>query len=380
VPGGWPAQTTAPATSEAGGLSGDEIVKRISPAVAVLLEGDAAGTLRGVGSAVVVRPDGVLLTAYHLVRNARTVQVRLTSGEVYDRVELLAWDERRDVAAVRIPATGLPVLTVMPLSDAASGQQVFVVSTAGSLPWTASQGVVSALRLADEVPGAGDGYRLIQFTAPVSPGSSGGILVDMRARMLGIVVGSGRGQNLNFAVPIESVIGLADGSSVTALASGANLRLPSQRPDPPVATAPAPPPEVSERERSEMLTSRDPKKIVRAFRTIYVKRTPLPWMTKEMLEHALQTQPEFGAWDLTLVKDPRLADVTIDVVVPAFTFDYHYSMTHQNSSILLLAGKTHAVTGLDGSTAVAKNIMKDIKRAERPLPGVSEGKVEEKKI
>jgi hypothetical protein len=67
------------------------------------------------------------------------------------------------------------------------------------------------------------------------------------------------------------------------------------------------------------------------------------------------------------------------VIVPAFTFDYHYSMTHQNSSILLLAGKTQALPGLHGSTAVAKNIIKDIKRYERSLPGVSEGKVEEKK-
>jgi hypothetical protein len=65
--------------------------------------------------------------------------------------------------------------------------------------------------------------------------------------------------------------------------------------------------------------------------------------------------------------------------VPAFTLDYHYSVTHQNSSILLLAGKTRALTGLDGSTAVAKNIMKDIKRYERSLPSVSERKVEEKK-
>ena len=77
--------------------------------------------------------------------------------------------------------------------------------------------------MADEVPGAGSGYRLIQVTAPASPGSSGGVLVDERARALGIMTGSlSRGQNLNFAVPVDSVAGLATATGGTAFASGAS--------------------------------------------------------------------------------------------------------------------------------------------------------------
>lgn len=85
---------------------------------------------------------------------------------------------------------------------------MFAVKNGAGLPWTASSGVISAVRSADEVPGAGSGYRLLQFTAPLSPGSSGGVLVDGQARALAIVVGFlSAGQNVNFAIPLDSIVG-----------------------------------------------------------------------------------------------------------------------------------------------------------------------------
>ena len=65
------------------------------------------GQLSGMGSRLVVRSDGIVLTANHVVKGCE-VQVRLKNRDVYDRVELVAAEERRDVAALRIPATGLP--------------------------------------------------------------------------------------------------------------------------------------------------------------------------------------------------------------------------------------------------------------------------------
>lgn len=349
------------------------IVDRVSPAVAVVLAGKQGGGT-SLGSAVVVRQDGVLLTAYHAVKGARQAQVRFKNGEIYDKVELLAFDERRDVAALRVSATNLPVLPTAGMEETRPGDTVYVVSNAGALPWTASSGVVSALRVADEVPGAGSGYRLIQFTAPVSPGSSGGVLVDVQARLLGIIVGSRTGQNLNFAVPIESVVGLANRSGGTLLASGADLQLPG-RPAPdaggPSGIAPPPPAELSDRERSEALASRDPMKILRSFRTIYVESHTI-WMESQMLEHALRERPEFGVWGLEVVKDPSLADLKIEVHVPVFTFDYHYTVTHQNSSIVLVAGKVRAASGLDAAPKIAKNFMEETERSQRPLPSGKE--------
>jgi S1-C subfamily serine protease len=93
-------------------LSGDQVVERVSPSAVSILVGKGDGQVAGVASGVIIRSDGVILTANHVVRGMREVQVRLKSGETYDQVELIASDERRDVAALRIPATGLPVLPI----------------------------------------------------------------------------------------------------------------------------------------------------------------------------------------------------------------------------------------------------------------------------
>src|SRR3990170_3415229 len=74
-------------------LPGPMITQRVAPTVALVLVGDGGGRLSQTGSGIIVRPDGVLLTAYHLIQDAKEIQVRLQNGEAYDRVELLAVDE-----------------------------------------------------------------------------------------------------------------------------------------------------------------------------------------------------------------------------------------------------------------------------------------------
>ena len=138
-------------------LAPDQIVDRATPAVALVMVGKSPSELTGIGSGIVAREDGVLLTAYHILREARSAQVRFKSGEVFDNVWLLGVDARRDVAAIRISASGLPVLPVAPANQVKPGEVVFLISQAAALPWAVSSGSLSAYRMADEVPGAGSG-------------------------------------------------------------------------------------------------------------------------------------------------------------------------------------------------------------------------------
>src|ERR1039458_4031806 len=165
-----------------------DVLARVSEATAIILSGEGAGRLTSISTGVIVRSDGVLLTSYHALKNAREVQVRLKSGETFDRAVLMGVDERRDVAAVKISAGNLPSLTI-----------------------GAGQGIFAAVVLADEIPGAGQGYRVLQFTAPVAPGASGGPLVDAKGNLVGIITRA-NAQGAAFAVPVESVIGLLDGN------------------------------------------------------------------------------------------------------------------------------------------------------------------------
>jgi len=336
------------------------------PSVATVLAGDAKEQSLRLASAVVVRQDGVLLTAYHVVKDAREVQIKLKNGETYDDVALLGVDQRRDIAALRVSATNLPTLPIASLDRVKPGMAVYSVSQAAALPWTASSGLISAVRMADEVPGTGAGYRLLQFTAPVSPGSSGGLLVDSSGRLLGIIVGAAPdGQNLNFAVPIESVIGLANMRAGTAFSSGSSLEL-LRTATVSAANKPRAGIDVQGPEKSEPISSRDPEVILRQFRTIYV-RSKTVWMKDEVIKNALRQTPEFKSLGLVIVENAKVADALLVTDRVLFTWDFTYSLSHQNTSIVLASGKFTQIDGITAANTIAKDVLKRVKAARAPV-------------
>jgi trypsin-like peptidase len=340
-------------------LSGDQVVERVSPAAVSVLVGKGDGQVAGVASGVIVRNDGVILTANHVVKGMREVQVRLKSGEIYDQVELIASDERRDVAALRIPATGLPVLPIGNSANAASGAMVFVVSNAVGLPWTASSGILSATRMADDVPGAGSGYRILQFTAPLAPGSSGGVLVDGEARILGIVVGSfSVGQNVNFAVPIDSIVGLANVSGGMRFDSGARLQTFGARttsaaaiPANPPAAAPVAPPGFAL-----------PRPEQRQIRTISVHSKTI-YLRRERLQDDIHKTGLFPQLGLRFADYGQTADVAITVDRPVMTFDWTYTLVYQPKSLTLASGMVEATDEFDAGPKLAAVIVEQLASA-----------------
>jgi S1-C subfamily serine protease len=347
-----------------------QIIERAYPSVALVLTGRTPEQTTSVGAAVVVRQNGILLTAYHVVKDAYAVQVRFKSGEIFDQVQLLGVDARRDVAAIKIIAAALPVLPVAVAAQAKAGDGVTVVSHPASLPWSASAGVVSAFRLADEIPGAGSGYRLIQFTAASSPGSSGGVLIDKLGNALGVIVGSlPGGQNLNFAVPIDSVIGLSDTAATKSFASGAELSQPNLAATvvagnppvtPPVRSDPPNPGATPEApEKSDLLSaSKDPDFILRNFKTMYVEARGAQFFGSDQMKTALGGNKEFANLNIRIVDDRRVADTVLEVGY-TFAWDYPFELKHQNTTVVLLSGKgVGPFSGVAGAASVASEFVK----------------------
>ncbi len=375
------AQAQAPASEAA--LTSEQIIEKATPSVALVLVGKTPSQLGGVGSALIVRENGILLTAYHVVRDAQVVQVRFRNGEVFDSVQLLGKDVRRDVAAIRISAAALPVLPLASAGKAKAGDPVWEVSNAAALPWTASTGIISSYRLAEEVPGAGSGYRVLQFTAPVSAGSSAGVLVDAQGRALGLILGSVTGgQNLNFAVPVENVLGLADAPVAQTFGSGAELRLPAEsvttRVQKPVQAEPAgsaeAAPNAEDLARSEVLKSKDKVFILRNFRTMCVDTRKAEFFGNRQMQAALLRNKDFAGLNVSLVDDPNLADVVL-VVEYTFAWDYPFTLRHQNTDMILLAGKgLGAFSGPGGAADVARKLINLLKpyRTSTPVPPSSE--------
>jgi hypothetical protein len=318
------------------------IFEHAKAATVIILTGEGAGRLRSIATGVIISKDGVLLTALHAIKGAAEVQVRLANGEVFDRVELLGSDDRRDVAALKISAGALPALALGSTASLAQGNLVYAVTNASGLTWSATEGILSAIRPADEVPGAGSGFRLLQFSAPVAPGSSGGALLDHTGAVVGIITAT-KG-SAGFAVPIESVLGLPDSGHRIALGSGASLQMPVK------VAAEVP-------QSSAAIVDSDPKQILKNARTIYIRSKTL-FLTVDTLDRALALDKDWPKLGLTIVQDQRVADLLIEIDRPLFTYIHTFVIADKRTSIVLGSGKVTAFDGTIASDGIAKDIVK----------------------
>lgn len=175
---------------------------------------DSKGEVYKRGSGFLVRPEGVILTNYHVIAHSKQGTVRLANEDAYDTVEVLDIDKRKDIALIKIKAISLPYLALGQSNTVEVGETVFALSNPlGVLQNTLSQGIVSGIR-------QGDGYRYFQISAPISQGSSGGPIFNAKGEVIGIAVASlEEGQNLNFAVPIDYAKGMLPSNQPKPLAS-----------------------------------------------------------------------------------------------------------------------------------------------------------------
>lgn len=178
-----------------------ELAEAASRAV-VLITVETAASARQ-GSGFLVDSSGRILTNEHVIRDARSVRVKLSSGDVYDAVDVLATDDRRDIAVIQIAGYNLPALPLGDSDSVRTGSPVVLIGSPLGLENTVSTGIVSARRQEPE------GFQLFQVSAPASRGSSGGPVLSQSGLVVGIASSQMQaGQNLNFAVPINYARGL----------------------------------------------------------------------------------------------------------------------------------------------------------------------------
>lgn len=161
---------------------------------------DETGMPRASGSGVLIAPGGIILTNFHVVRGGAAYAVHIENCEtVFQTDELLKYHPDFDLALLRLP--GCPGRAI-PLYDGPAlrrGQQVVAIGSPLGLFNSVSDGIIAGFRTLN-------GIDMIQFTAPTSPGSSGGALLDRCGHLIGIVTaGVSGGQNLNLAVSYEII-------------------------------------------------------------------------------------------------------------------------------------------------------------------------------
>src|SRR5260370_31041496 len=184
-----------------------QITKKISPAV-VLIKGNT-NSGEALGTGFIISSDGKVATNLHVVESLKSGGVQLASGEKFDSFSILLFDARKDLAVIKIPGFDLPTVVLGNSNNVQVGEPVLAVGSPLGLQGTVTTGVISSMR---DDP-AGGGFKVIQTDASVNPGNSDGPLVNRAAEVLGIVTFKIRGgENLNFAIPINYLRGLADSS------------------------------------------------------------------------------------------------------------------------------------------------------------------------
>jgi serine protease Do len=165
------------------------------------------------GSGVILRSDGLIVTNNHVIDKADQITVVLSDRREFEAKVLLA-DERADLAVLRIDTHGekLPVLKLMDSDDLQVGDLVLAIGNPFGVGQTVTSGIVSAVARAAE--GISDYSYFIQTDAAINPGNSGGALVGMDGRLVGINSAiysrSGGSLGIGFAIPANMVARVLD--------------------------------------------------------------------------------------------------------------------------------------------------------------------------
>ena len=198
-----------------GSLSTVEIVRQLTPSVVHVFTGTVApGAFNqltpttGVGTGIILRDDGYILTSNHVIAGADFITITLDNGESYSG-SLVGGDTNPDVAIVKIDASGLQPAPTGSSADLQVGEDVIAIGHALALAGgpTVSRGVVSAIGRSIDVGLQETFVDLIQTDASINPGNSGGPLVNSRAEVIGVNTAAlGGGEGIGFAINIDDAM------------------------------------------------------------------------------------------------------------------------------------------------------------------------------
>ena len=165
------------------------------------------------GSGFVLTEDGYIVTNYHVVKDAHTVEVTMYDGTEYD-ARYVGGDEDYDIAVIKVDASGLPAVTLGDSSKLNVGDRVLAIGNPlGELTFSMSGGMVSSVNRAINVDGTP--FNMIQTDTSINPGNSGGPLLNSYGEVVGIVSAKYSStssqetvEGLGFAIPINDVISM----------------------------------------------------------------------------------------------------------------------------------------------------------------------------
>jgi regulator of sirC expression with transglutaminase-like and TPR domain len=183
----------------------EQLAADAKESIAVIAYTGRDGKQQGLGTGFVISDDGLIATNYHVIGDARPITVQLADGSKHEATSVHASDRKLDLAIVKIDAKRKS--KALPLGDSAKikqGQAIVALGHPRGLEYSVVAGVLSGKRDMD-------GVSMLQLAIPIEQGNSGGPVLDMHGRVLGIVtMKSLVTNNLGFAVPVNALKQLHD--------------------------------------------------------------------------------------------------------------------------------------------------------------------------
>ncbi|MCC7308333.1 MAG: serine protease [Acidobacteria bacterium] len=203
-------------------LTAREIAAKVMPSVVIIITQDENGNPISQGSGFVFKPGLVVSNLHVFERATRAIVKNVKTGEVSNAIEVVAMNGRQDLCVIRIADSKSSPLPLGNSRVVETGDEIYVASNPKGLEGSFTKGIVSGIRERDRVqPNESDATKiakeiwrttdltLFQIDAAISPGSSGGVVLNTRGEAIGIVKSSiVSGQNLNFSIPIEQLVAL----------------------------------------------------------------------------------------------------------------------------------------------------------------------------
>lgn len=183
-----------------------EELAQLASSVVLIAIHDRQGKIIGSGSGIMIGRNGYILTNNHVASGGYYYSVRIEDDEqVYKTNEVIKYNSVTDLAVIRIQRYLNPIPIYRGSKKLVRGQKVVAIGSPLGLFNSVSDGIISGFRRIDEVD-------MIQFTAPISHGSSGGAVLNMQGEIIGIsTAGFDDGQNINLAVGYESILLFTNG-------------------------------------------------------------------------------------------------------------------------------------------------------------------------
>jgi len=177
----------------------DKIYRESGPSVVVIVAIDREGRFMSQGSGFVVREDGAVVTNYHVISRATDIKVKI-GPKILDIEGVLYVDLDNDLAILKVEGKGFPTVRLGDANGLLVGEKLYVIGSPQGLENTISEGILSGIR---EISPQ---RRILQMTAPISPGSSGGPVFNGKGEVVGVATFLiEENQNLNFALPINLI-------------------------------------------------------------------------------------------------------------------------------------------------------------------------------